>query len=149
MNVSHVIVGYGGTALAVICGALAAWRGGWPERSAAIVVLMGWFLTPLIQTTYAPGLPLMALDSAQAVILFAISRFSRRIWSVVITACMSVSFISHVAEAAAPGDHKTLWSYATAADLLGGVLVALCLGAAAWESEFLRKRIGKPSATST
>ena len=67
----------------------------------------------------------------------------------VITACMSVSFISHVAEAAAPGDHKTLWSYATAADLLGGVLVALCLGAAAWESEFLRKRIGKPSATST
>ncbi len=140
MNLGYVVLGYGGTAAAVAFGALAVWRGGWQERSAVFGVLAGWFVTPLVQTTFRAGLPLILLDAAEVVGLFTISFYSRRVWSALITACVAADLVSHVADNLAPHDHRTAWAYVVTADFLGGIFVALCFAAAAWESAYLRKK---------
>ena len=140
MSPGHEVVAYGGTALAVLLGALAAWRGGWAERSATVVVLTAWFLTPFVQKTFAPGLPLIVLDSLQAAALFAISIWHRRIWSLLITACATAGVTSDVAARLAPHTLKMAWAYVVTTQFLYGIFVALCLGLAALECEYLRRR---------
>jgi len=135
-----MIVAYGGTAMAVGLGALAAWRGGAAERTASAVVLIAWFLTPLVQKTFSPGLPLVFLDSAQAATLFVISLYSRRIWSLLITACALAGVTSDVAGVVAPNTLKMAWAYVVTTQFLYGIFVALCLGLAAWECDYLRQR---------
>lgn len=144
MSPGHELVAYGGTALAVLLGALAAWRGGWAERSAAAVVLTAWFLTPVVQKTFAPGLPLILLDSLQAATLFVISVWSRRIWSLLITACATAGVTSDVAGLLAPHTLKMAWAYVVTTQLLYGFFVAFCLGLAALECEYLRRRQRPP-----
>lgn len=143
MTLGYLVLGYGGTVLALFCGALAALRGGLSERLAVAVVLVGWFLTPVVKTTYTPGIPIFILDFVVVVALFAISCRSRRVWSIVITACASADFVSHFADVLAPAGHKMLWAYVVTSDFLGGIFVALCLGAAAWESDQVKKRAFK------
>ncbi len=147
MNIGYIILGYGGTALAVLFGALAAWRGGLNERLAVAVVMVGWFATPFVQTTYAPGKAIFILDVLVVLALFAISIRSRKVWSILITACAAADLVSHFADLLAPTGHKMLWAYVVTSDFVGGIFVALCLGAAAWESEWLRmqaRRVATP-----
>lgn len=141
MTLGYFLLGYGGTALVLILGAWAAVRGGRSERLAVLIVLVGWFLTPLVKTTYTPGLPIFLLDFVVVAALFTISCYSRRIWSVLITACAAADLVSHFADVLAPEGHKMAWAYVVTSDFLGGIFVALCLGAAAWESEQIRKRM--------
>jgi len=134
-----MIVAYGGTLLAVVCGALASWRGGWAERSATAVILMAWFLTPVVQTTFSPHLPLIILDCAQAIALFFISLYSRRIWSLLITACAAAGVTSDIAGWLAPHTLSLAWAYVVTTQFLYGIFVALCLGLAVFECEYLRR----------
>lgn len=138
-----MIIAYGGTALVVLLGGLAAWRGGWAEKSAVSVVLVAWFATPIIQTRFAPGLPLVFLDAGQAIILFAISFFSRRIWSLLISACAGAGVITDLLGLFVPHTIRMLWAYVVAAQVLDGVFVALCFAVALWESEYLRTKPGQ------
>jgi len=140
LSPGHMIVAYGGTAMAVTFGGLASWRGGWAERSATAVVLLAWFLTPVIQKTFSPGLPLIILDTTQAVALIAISLYSRRIWSLLIAACAGAGVTSDIAGDVAPHTLTLAWAYVVANQFLYGIFVALCLGLAAWECEYLRKQ---------
>ncbi len=135
-----MLVAYGGTAMAVTFGALASWRGGWAERSASAVVLVAWFLTPVIQKTFSPGLPLIILDTTQAAALFAISLHSRRIWSLLISACAAAGVTSDVAGSLAPHTLTLAWAYVVATQFLYGIFIALCLGLAAWECEYLKRK---------
>jgi len=138
LNLGDLLLRYGVTALAVVFGLLAAWRGGWAERSAVVVVLTAWFLSPLVQTTYTPGLPLIVVDFVEVVALFTISNYSRRIWSLLITACAAAGLISDFADVLAPHQHKMAWAFVVSADFLGGVFVAMCLGVAVWENEYFK-----------
>jgi len=147
LTLGYFLLGYGGTALALILGAWAAVRGGRSERMAVLVVLVGWFVTPLVKTTYTPGLPIFVLDFVVVAALFTISCFSRRLWSILITACAAADLVSHFADVLAPAGHKMVWAYVVTSDFLGGIFVALCLGAAAWESGQIRKRSLATSST--
>lgn len=139
MTLGYVLISYGGTALAVGLGLLAAWRGGRAERLAVLIVLSGWFLTPVVQRSYTPDLPLFILDTVVVASLFVISCSSRRLWSIAITACGAANIVSHIAVTLAPAGHKLRWSYGVTSEVLGGILIALCFGVAAWESENLRR----------
>lgn len=139
MHLGYIILGYGGTILAVALGALAVWRGAFHERLAVMIVLIGWFVTPLVKTTYRPSLPIFILDFAIVAALFAISVNSRRLWSLLITACASANLVTHFANVVAPQGQEMVWAYVVTSDFLGGIFVALCMGAAAWECEVLRR----------
>lgn len=147
MSIGYIVLAYGGTALAVGLGALAAWRGAFPERLAAVIVLTGWFLTPLVKTTYRPGVPIFVLDFVIVVILCLISLNSRRAWSALITACAAANLVTHFANLIAPQGDKMVWAYVVTSDFIGGIFVALCLGCAAWESEVARRSNQKPNRT--
>lgn len=140
MTLGFFLISYGGTALAIVLGLLAIWRGGSAERLAVLIVMSGWFLTPIIQRSYTPGLPLFILDSVIVASLFCISCVSRRLWSISITACGAANIVSHAADVLAPQGHRLPWSYGVTSEVLGGILIALCFGVAAWECEYLRRR---------
>ncbi len=133
MTLGYLVIGYGGTALALLFGIWAVIRGGWAERTGIGMILAGWFLTPVIQTSFTPGIPILCLDTGLAVALFIISCFSRRVWSILVTACLSANAIAHVSEFLAPPHHKLRWAHVLTSDVLGGLLVALCFAIAVWE----------------
>ncbi len=139
MNVGYIILGYGGTVLALALGTLAAWRGALQERLAVLIVLLGWFITPLVKTTYRPGLPIFILDFAIVAALFVISVYSRRLWSLMITACATANLVTHFANVVTPKGQEMVWAYVVTSDFLGGIFVALCMGVAAWECEVLKR----------
>jgi len=139
LDLGNFLLRYCTTALAVVLGMAAAWRGRWTERSAVAVVLTAWFVSPVVQKSYIPGMPLIAVDMVEALALFTISAFSRRIWSLMITACATGGLVSDLADILAPPKHKMAWSFVISADFLGGLFVVACLGVAVWECEFLRK----------
>jgi hypothetical protein len=139
LDLGNFLLRYGTTALAVVLGIAAAWRGRWTEKSAVAVVLTAWFVSPLVQKSYTPGMPLIAVDMVEMLALFTISTFSRRIWSLMITACATGGLVSDLADVLAPPEHKMAWSFVISADFLGGLFVVVCLGFAVWECEFLRR----------
>lgn len=132
---------WGGYLLVLLCGGLALWRGGWAERTAAAIVLVGWFLTPIINAAYAPGVWLILLDVSATLGFFVICYFSRRIWTILITANSASGLLSHFANLLLASDHKMYFAYITASGLMGGIFVALSLGLGFWENELIRKRV--------
>ena len=131
---------WGGYLLVLLCGGLALWRGGWAERTAAVIVLVGWFLTPVINATYKPGLWLILLDVGATLAFFTICYFSRRIWTVLITANSAGGLLSHFANLLLASDHKMYFAYITASGLMGGIFVALSLGFGVWEHGMFTRR---------
>jgi len=143
LTLGFLLISYGGTALALGLGLLAIWRGGHSERLAVLIVMSGWFLTPFIQQTYTPGLPLIVLDGLIVTLLFIISCMSRRLWSISITACGAANEVSHIVDVLTPEGHKLPWSYGVTSEVLGGILIALCFGMAAWEADFVKRQLHK------
>lgn len=128
---------FGGTALAMVVWAWAYWRGEWPERWVATIMLVGWFVTPLVQH-HPPASPDPGTTIVDAVILIlfaAISVASRRLWTVFLTAFQLNDVLSHfVAGFVKIG----AYSYITALGFWGGYCVVLALAGGVWSSE--RKR---------
>lgn len=139
MQYLHLIWVWAGHITVLLCGSLAIWRGGWAERSTAIVIWVAWFLTPVLQKqNYDPGMLITVMDGIVVLIVFSISCYSRRIWTLFMTVFVLASFLAHFAADLVP--YVGYFSYLTAMGLLGGYGVALTLGGAALEAEYLRKK---------
>jgi len=139
LPILHLIWVWAGYILVLICGSLAIWRGGWAERSTAIVIWVAWVATPFVQShNHDPGLATTLLDGAVTIFVFVVSCISRRIWTLFMTACMLGTFLTHMAADIVP--YVGYFAYVTTMGLLGGYGVALALGGAAIEAEHIRRR---------
>ncbi|ESQ79403.1 hypothetical protein [Asticcacaulis sp. YBE204] len=138
MEFWHLVWVWSARLLFWTCGGLAIWRGGWAERSAAIVVFIAWVITPhLANSHYDPGLATLLLDASVTVFCYWIALKSRRIWPLFLTACMLATVLSHFAADFVPT--FGYFAYITTMGLMGGYGVGLSFGVAVWECEHLRK----------
>lgn len=138
IDLLHWLWTWGLTAALLLISFVAIWRGGWAERSAALVIVAAWFLTPLLQHHYAPSAAFVALDGVTALILFLISAACRRLWALFTSASMIGAFLCHfLAEAL---QHIGYFSYITTIGLLGGAYLVLGLAVGVVEHEYLSRR---------
>ncbi|MFP1130270.1 hypothetical protein [Asticcacaulis sp. W401b] len=139
MLLLHLIWIWAGHITVILCGSLAIWRGGWAEKSTAIVIWAAWITTPLLQQqNHDPGALTAILDGAVTLFAFSVSCYSRRIWTLFMTAFMLGTFLTHFVGHLIP--NTGYFAYMTTMGLLGGYGVALTLGGAALEAEYLRKK---------
>ena len=82
----------------LICG-LAMWRGDAAARWAGAVCLAGWLGSILVYRAnpYNAALGVLAVDVAALIGFVWISIRMRRIWTVLLSACMAIMVASHVA----------------------------------------------------
>lgn len=82
----------------LICG-VAIWRGDQAARSAGAVCLAGWLGSILVYRVnpYSADYGLLAVDVMSLIGFLWISVRMRRIWTVILSACMAIIVASHVA----------------------------------------------------
>lgn len=134
----HWVWKWGLTAALILTSIVALWRGGWAEKSAAAIIVVAWFLTPLLQHHYAPGIAFITLDGVTALALFAISAACRRLWALFTSSSMIGAFLCHFLVEALR--HIGFFSYITTIELLGGAYLVAGLAAGIVENEYLRGR---------
>ncbi|MDC7683497.1 hypothetical protein PQU92_09435 [Asticcacaulis sp. BYS171W] len=134
----YSIWAYLGSAMALVFGALALWRGGPAERSGAVVILTAWFITPFLQKNYDPTIWGVVVDVTAFVLMLGISIWSRRIWSLFATACSFAGVLAHIGAGLALNIGYN--SYLTTLMILSGYGVAFSLVGAVIESEVYRRR---------
>ena len=110
--------------------ALALWRGGEPERVAAVGVLVAWFLTPLAQVPidlYDPQWGMLAVDTAFLGLLLTLALRSNRIWLLFAAAFQLLGVVIHMAIVVDPSLRSlvymrglVIWSYLVLASLAVG-----------------------------
>lgn len=118
-------------AMALVSGA-ALWRGGAPEKQAAVANLAAWFLTPLTYDTDAAGLQwgVLGVDALFLGYLLWLSLTTSRLWLLFATAFQLLGILTHLAMAADSGVLAlpyrwglVIWSYLVLAALGMGTLV--------------------------
>jgi hypothetical protein len=118
-----------GTTLAVLCCTWAFWRGGSVERYGAAIVLSGWLLSLWLQKRGddGPGVAVIIIDITMLIAFAILSGSSRRLWTMLITACQIDAVVAHFAMIHLDVDG---WSYFTVVGIWGGygLLVSLALG---------------------
>jgi hypothetical protein len=122
-----------GVVLAVAACALALWRGRWPERGAAVVILTGWLISAGVQSSQHldPEWGLFWVDLVVLAIFICLLARSGRVWLAVAGAFQLLAVGSHLAMLI---DHRvtmntylmalSIWSLAILAALLVGALTA-------------------------
>jgi len=109
---------------------LALWRGGWPERTAAIINLIGIFVTPLIQERpFAAHLQLNILLTDLCVLIgfLVVALKSDRWWPLFATAAALMTVLTDLAYGWVHLSHRlaltgeVIWSYVAIFALAGGV----------------------------
>jgi len=143
IQVLHVLWQWGGYAAISLVSAVAFWRGGWAERTAAAIILPAWLVTPLLQHHFDPGVLSVALDGVTALGLLALSFAARRIWTLLASASMTGAFLCHFA-AGLVQTQVGYFAYITALGLLGGVYLVLCLIGGLFEHAYLTRRRAAP-----
>lgn len=123
-----------------LCG-LAIWRGGWPERTVAITLLVTMVLTPLVQTGAGEdGLEvgMFLLDTFFMLVVIAVALKSDRWWPLFCGAFAMLAATSHLARTLDDqiGEFSyisatVMWSYGT----------VYALGAGVWELEWRKRRL--------
>ena len=139
MRVLELVWAWGGTVMAMAVWIWAYWRGEWPERWVSTIMLVGWFVTPLVQhhPPVSPDVGTTIVDTIILILFAAISVASRRLWTVFLTAFQLNDVLSHfVAGIVKIG----AYSYITAIGFWGGYCVVLALAAGVWGSERMRRR---------
>ena len=121
-----------------LCG-LAIWRGGWPERTVAVAILVGSFLTPVVQIHgSADGLEpwVFLIDFSFMLLVVGVALKSDRWWPLFCAAYALLVASSHFARSLNEGIRQyayisgaVLWSYAA----------VLALGLGVWELERRRR----------
>lgn len=112
----------------------ALWRGFWPERWTAVVVLLATLLTPLV-VRYSrladPQWGVALVDLVTFAALVALTHFSRRVWLLVAASVQGINAASHVALAIDPNiealayiSSRIFWSYFVIACLFVGAFQA-------------------------
>jgi hypothetical protein len=80
----------------IICG-YAAWRGGWPERSVAWIIVLGSVLSAMVSGDFT-GVEqgILIIDILMFLGFFVIGLFSERYWTLWIAALQGVSLLGHL-----------------------------------------------------
>lgn len=120
-------------AIAFFVCAIALWRGLWPERAAAVVIMIGWMASDVVQViqTVDPEWGIFWVDVVVLAIFLTLLMRSGRLWLAAASAFQLLAVASHVAMLI---DHRivmntylialTIWSFAIIAALLVGALTA-------------------------
>ena len=112
--------------------AVALWRGGWPERTAAVAVLAASFASPLVESSLfaSPEYGILAVDLLLIGWLGALALATDRFWPLWATGFHLVGTIIHVARMVDPtvvppayAMGQVFWSYPVLAALAWGALV--------------------------
>lgn len=79
----------------------AFWRGGNTERLCALIILVGWMLTPLVQTVGVIGLDpgTTLVDSTATLLLIWLSEKKRQLWLLFAASCAVLGTTGHFATA--------------------------------------------------
>lgn len=113
------------------CG-VALWRGGWPERSAAVAVFAAAAATPLVQSSVftSPEYGILAVDLLLLGWLGLLALATDRFWPLWATGFHLVGTIIHVARMVdativqpAYATGQIFWSYPVLAALAAGALI--------------------------
>ena len=127
---------YGSAFLACLCCIWAFWQGGRVEKYAAAIIFVAWVLSSLLQSHNGkgPGIWVELIDIVVLILFAALSLWSRRIWTLFITACQLDAVASHLV---AHLTHFGVFSYLTATGLWGGegLLIALAFGIVGYQKQ--------------
>jgi hypothetical protein len=129
-----------GTTLAVLCCLWAFVRGGPIERYGAAIILVGWFLSLWLQRRGqdGPGFAVIAIDIVTLIAFAILSGWSRKLWTMLLTACQIDAVMSHFTslQLAVGG-----WSYFTVLGIWGGygLIISLALGVLSVEMDRRRQ----------
>jgi len=126
MSLVNIIWVYGGLAWAtLVCGAAVIW-GGWAERTFGITLWIAWVLSLIlfVPGPDGPGIATTLIDSTALVVFAVVSFRSRKLWTLVATACQLDDVMSHVGAEAV---HFQLYSHIVAAGIWGGEALLFCL----------------------
>ena len=107
------------------------WRGGTTERLGAAIIATAWTLS-LLMTSHAghgPGTAIMVIDCATAIAFAALSLWSRKIWTLVATACMFNDVLTHLLASATK---MSIFDYVTATGLWSGWGPVIALAVGVW-----------------
>lgn len=111
--------------------AVALWRGGWPERTAAVAVLAASFASPFVESSLfaSPEYGILAVDLLLLGWLGALALATDRFWPLWATGFHLVGTIIHVARMVDPtvvppayATGQVFWSYPVLAALVWGTL---------------------------
>ncbi len=103
MDITRWIWAYGTAILCVILSIIAFIRGGAPERWGAAVLLISWFVTPLVDNHHGFRTGIFIVDVITLFAFGALSFWSRRLWLVLATAMQLATVATHIAALVAPG----------------------------------------------
>jgi hypothetical protein len=130
---------WGGTVLAVAITVWAVLRGGSTEKYGAIINLICWFLTPLVQTK-APGIDIgvTLVDTGLLTTFLWLSLRSRELWAAFAAA---FQFLCLIGDFAIGLTHNvSLYTYITGNGLWGGYAILATLIAGMISAEKRRKQ---------
>ena len=128
---AHVIWMWSGIVAAALSCLYGFWRGGTTERLGAAIIAIAWTLS-LLMTSHAghgPGTAIMVIDCATAVAFAALSLWSRKIWTLVATACMFNDVLTHLLASATK---MSIFDYVTATGLWSGWGPVIALAVGVW-----------------
>lgn len=123
--IAHLVWAYGGTLAAVIVGGWALWRGGPPERRGAAIMLLSWFITPLVDNHHGFRYGMMLVDALTDAGYVVLSLRWRRVWTLLIAAFQLNGVLTHFAAVLVA---MSTWAYITAADVWGGIGIVAIMG---------------------
>ncbi len=89
-------------AVLLACCGLAAWRGGWVERIAALAMAAAWFASPLVQDdqqTLGAQSGVLIVDILLLLVLLYLALTADRWWTMAAAAFQGVSALVHLAAA--------------------------------------------------
>lgn len=113
--------------LAALAGvvAYALWRGGWPERTVALAILLGSVASRLVENTtdwLAPQYGILAVDLALLAVLLTVVVRSSRLWPLWTAGFHLVGTAMHLAMGVSGAIWP--WAYFTAMTLFGYLMLA-------------------------
>ncbi len=128
-----------GLVLMIICVIWALWRGEKPERTGAVILATSWGLTDLFHKhgVYGPEVSVILIDCITLLAFIWLSLWSRRLWTVFLSAFQLDAVASHFAVLLAPQIGS--FSYITATGLWGGYGLVFALAAGMWGIERRRQ----------
>lgn len=128
--VLHFIYQWASLIVLVITAAIALWRGGGPERMAAVAMVVAWFATVFVQNNlqrFGVQTSVMLVDAGLMAVLLYVALTSDRWWPMWATGFQAMNVVLHLTVMA---DAKVWgWAYFVAGSIFSYlVMLALFLG---------------------
>lgn len=139
---------YSGVILATLVCGWSFLRGGPTERFGAAVVIVGWYLSILLQShsPKGPGIWVEIIDAVMLLLFLYLSLSTRRLWTILISACQLDTVVFHLAAKVA---HYGQYPYVVAIGLWGGYGLLLALAWGVLEHRGRLKRMNGAGHTAT